>query len=337
MLGRKRQLDVVFEPVMQSVSMRQLDRILRAVAAKEVTLTLIGESGTGKEVLARRAHELSDRRRGPFIPINCAAIPETLFESELFGHERGAFTGANELVKGKISAAEHGTLFLDEIGEMPMPMQAKLLRFIENRRFMRVGGTTKIDADVRLMFATLRPIEQEVRAGRFRADLFYRIQGISLHVPTLRERRADIVPLLNQFVAQISSRHGVAPPRFSRLAKGRLMQYSWPGNVRELKNVVETLCLLRDGRQVRMRDLPASIVAQEALPCASNENEPSSSLVLDLDDGLSALTQQIIQAALVAERGDTARAARRLRVSVRTVQRYIATGRVHVPLVPEKG
>ncbi len=138
--------------------MRKVEQIVRAVAAKEVTLTLIGESGSGKEVLARRAHDLSERRRGPFVPINCAAIPESLFESELFGHERGAFTGATDRTRGKIEAAERGTLFLDEIGEMPMPMQAKLLRFLENLRFMRVGGSTKIDANVRLMFATLRPL-----------------------------------------------------------------------------------------------------------------------------------------------------------------------------------
>src|SRR6185369_8498407 len=167
---RKRHPDVVFEPVMRSHAMRKADQVVRAVAAKEVTLTLIGESGSGKEVLARRAHELSERRRGPFIPINCAAIPEALFESELFGHERGAFTGAVDRVRGKVEAAEHGTLFLDEIGEMPLAMQAKLLRFLENRRFMRVGSSVKVQADVRLVFATLQPLEQEVRAGHFRAD-----------------------------------------------------------------------------------------------------------------------------------------------------------------------
>ena len=168
---RKRQPDIVFEPIMRSGAMKKLDQMLQAVAGKEVTLTFIGESGTGKEVLARRAHELSERRRHPFIPINCAAIPEALFESELFGHERGAFTGASQRARGKVEAAEGGTLFLDEIGEMPMPMQAKLLRFLENRRFMRVGGSTKIQADIRLLCATLRPLEAEVSARRFRADL----------------------------------------------------------------------------------------------------------------------------------------------------------------------
>ena len=162
MTQRKRQPDVVFAPVMRSQAMKKIDQVVRTIAAKEVTLTLIGESGTGKEVLARRAHEFSERRRGPFVPINCAAIPEALFESELFGHERGAFTGASERTKGMVESAEGGTLFLDEIGEMPMLMQAKLLRFLEGLRFMRVGGTTKIQADIRLIFATLRPLEEEV-------------------------------------------------------------------------------------------------------------------------------------------------------------------------------
>jgi transcriptional regulator with PAS, ATPase and Fis domain len=311
--------------------MRRLDRVLQAVATKDVTLTLVGESGTGKEVLARRAHELSERRQGPFVPINCAAIPESLFESELFGHERGAFTGASEFSKGKVSAAEHGTLFLDEIGEMPMPMQAKLLRFLENRRFMRVGGTTKVEANVRLMFATLKSIDQEVRAGRFRADLFYRIQGITLHVPPLRERHADIVPLLNQFVAQLSSRHGVVPPRLSRQVKALLLQYSWPGNVRELRNVLESLCLLRDGRQIRVRDLPDSILAQAQEETSVGLGSASEAFTLDLNDGLPSLTRRIIQTALLVDKGDTAAAARRLRVSTRTVQRYLASGRVSLP------
>src|SRR6476660_8889648 len=205
----KRQSDLVLQPVMHSSAMRQLDRIVRVVAAKDVGVTLVGESGSGKEIIARRVHDLSHRRSGPFVPINCAAIPETLFESELFGHEKGAFTGASTRARGKLEAAGGGTLFLDEIGEMPLAVQAKLLRFLENRKFMRVGGTTKIIVDTRIVCATLRPLDQEVRAGRFRADLYYRIQGISLSVPPLRERGADIPPLVHELVAQICARHGL--------------------------------------------------------------------------------------------------------------------------------
>jgi DNA-binding NtrC family response regulator len=330
MAASKRQPDVLFEPIMQSLAMRKADQIIRTVAAKEVTLTLIGESGTGKEVLARRAHELSERRAGPFVAINCAAIPDALFESELFGHERGAFTGANERARGKVHSAESGTLFLDEIGEMPLPMQAKLLRFLENRRYMRVGGDKKIEADVRLMFATARPLEQEVKAGRFRGDLFYRIQGITLNVPPLRERSADIAPLLNQFIVQISSRHGVPPARLTRQAKALLLGYHWPGNVRELRNVVETITLLRAGRQVRSVDLPESIQAQPRAtsPGQAQGAVSSATVTLDIDDGLEALIRQIVEVALKIDNGSTIKAATRLRISPRTVQRYLASGRV---------
>jgi DNA-binding NtrC family response regulator len=317
----------VFEPIMVSAAMRELDRIVRVVASKDVTVTLIGESGTGKEVLARRVHELSARRSGPFVPINCAAIPETLFESELFGHEKGAFTGASERARGKIEAAAGGTLFLDEIGEMPVKAQAKMLRFLEGRRFMRVGGSTKISVDTRLVCATLRPIEEEVKAGRFRADLFYRIQGITLPVPPLRERRGDIGPLVQQFVAELSARHGVRPPRLARATSAALRAYDWPGNVRELRNVIELLCLLREGRVVRVRDLPESV--RRSLP--SVPPPPSSGgedevLAVRLDQPLDETIERILGAALALEGGNRSRAARRLGISLRTMQRYAARG-----------
>jgi DNA-binding NtrC family response regulator len=266
------------------------------------------------------------------VPINCAAIPEALFESELFGHERGAFTGATSLARGKVEAAERGTLFLDEIGEMPLLMQAKLLRFLEGRRYMRVGGSTKINADVRLVCATLRPLEEEVSAGRFRADLFYRIQGITLLVPPLRERRADIFPLLSLFISQISGKHSVQPPKFGRQAKLALLRYGWPGNVRELRNVVETACLLREGKQIRMIDLPPALrVPSLEEGSAITTEARSHRITLDLDDGFDDLVRQIVEAALVLDGGDNVRAAARLRMSVRTIQRYVASGRVGVP------
>jgi DNA-binding NtrC family response regulator len=308
--------------------MKSVERVVRAVAAKDVTLTIIGETGTGKEVLARRLHDLSGRRSGPFVPINCAAIPETLFESELFGHERGAFTGATQRSKGKIEAAEHGTLFLDEIGDLPQSMQVKLLRFLENHRYTRIGGATKIQANVRLVLATLKPLEQEVRAGRFRADLFYRIQGILLCVPPLRERRTDIVPLLSHFLSSLSRQHDVRPPTLSRAAKALLIRYDWPGNVRELRNVVETLCLLRGGRSVRTSDLPASIASQDAAATPGSPTSAGASMTVKLDDGLDALTRQIVVAALELDRGSKSRAAARLGISLRTMQRYVSSGRL---------
>ncbi|MFO0694321.1 MAG: sigma-54 dependent transcriptional regulator [Polyangiales bacterium] len=307
--------------------MRALDRTLRAVAPKDVTLTIVGESGTGKEVVARRAHSLSSRAKGPFVPINCAAIPEALLESELFGHEKGAFTGASGLARGKIEAAHGGTLFLDEIGEMPLPSQAKLLRFLENRRFMRVGGNRKIEADVRLVVATLRPLESEVRAGRFRNDLYHRIQGITLRVPPLRERRADIGPLLEHFLAAFVRRHGVERPRLTREAKRLLLAHDWPGNVRELRNVAEMLCLLRSGRPVRAKDLPSVFVAgASGRPDAAAE-APNATITLDLDTGLAAMTEAILSRALELEDGSAVRAAARLRISPRTMQRFVQRGR----------
>jgi DNA-binding NtrC family response regulator len=309
---------------MRSSAMTEVNRIINAVAAKDVAISIVGESGTGKEVLARRVHELSQRRTGPFVPINCAAIPEALFESELFGHERGAFTGANERSRGKIEASGGGTLFLDEIGEMPFNVQAKLLRFIENRRFMRVGGSSKISVDARLVCATLRPLEQEVQAGRFRADLYYRIQGVTVTVPPLRDRRADIAPLVHQFVAELSARHSVEPPKMSRATMAAFGSYPWPGNIRELRNVVELMCLLRPGKQVRPTDLPSA----PRKHAEDNGLSPShaitgASLEVSLDQPLDQMLRQVILGVLELEAGNRSRTARRLGISLRTVQRHL--------------
>lgn len=310
---------------MRSPAMRELDRVLRTIAPKDVGVALIGESGTGKEVLARRVHDLSGRRAGPFVPINCAAVPEQLFESELFGHERGAFTGATDKARGKIELADGGTLFLDEIGEMPVAMQAKLLRFLENRKFMRVGGTTKISVDARLVVATLRPLADEVKAGRFRADLYYRIQGITLEVPPLRDRPADLGPLLDLFMQELASKHEVQPARLSRAVLAALRKHAWPGNVRELKNVIELVTLLRSGRQVRMKDLPAALRVASA---SKRAGRPPATLEVSLSDPLAKTIDRIYQAALSLEAGNRSAVARRLGVSLRTAQRHFAT---HVP------
>ena len=315
------------QPVFESAAMRRLERVIRTIAPKDVMITLVGESGTGKEVLARRVHELSKRANGPFVPINCAAIPEQLFESELFGHEKGAFTGASERVRGKIEAAAGGTLFLDEIGEMPIGAQAKLLRFLENRRFMRVGGSKKISVDARLVCATLHSLEAEVKAGRFRADLFYRIQGISLTVPPLRDRRADIIPLVRAFVADFADRHDVKPPRVGRAAAAALRSYDWPGNVRELRNVVEMFTLLREGRVVRAADLPDAVRSAEHAPSSSVTGE---AMEVRLDRPLDATIDDIVARALELEDGNRSRAARRLGISLRTIQRYAHRLRVAV-------
>jgi len=320
---RKGQFEVVFEPVFASEVIRSVDRKLQRVADKEVTVLLVGESGTGKDVLARRLHERSLRRDKPFVPINCAAIPESLFESELFGHERGAFTGAFQTARGKVEAARGGTLFLDEIGELPLTMQVKLLRFLEHGRFMRVGGTTKLDADIRLVCATLRPLEEDVRRGSFRADLFYRIQGITLGVPPLRERRADVAPLIRQFMAQICAKHRCAQPVLTREAVAALRAHDWPGNVRELRNVIEQVCLLRSGRRVRLRDLPASLVAADGERLRTPRSERPR-LAIDLRQPLDAIVDEVIRTVVEREGGNKSRAAERLQIGLRTVQRRLA-------------
>jgi transcriptional regulator with PAS, ATPase and Fis domain len=319
----RRRISPEAEPVLLSGAMRRLDRTLRRIADKDVIVCLVGESGSGKEVLARRIHALSARRAERFVPINCAAIPDALFESELFGHERGAFTGASELMRGKVEAAAGGTLFLDEIGELPLGMQAKLLRFLEGLRFMRVGGTEKLHADVRLICATLRPLEDEVRRGAFRADLYYRIQGITLSVPALRERRADIAPLAAALLAELARRHGVKAPKLTRAAIAAFQGYAWPGNVRELRNVLEQLCLLRPGRSVRAADLPPALRLPE--PHEASDPSPPSTLEISLDEPLGASVERIIHAAVALEHGNRSRAADRLGIGLRTVQRKLRT------------
>jgi transcriptional regulator with PAS, ATPase and Fis domain len=305
--------------------MRTLDRVVRVVATKDVAITLVGESGSGKEIIARRVHDLSHRRTGPFIPINCAAIPETLFESELFGHEKGAFTGASERARGKVEASNGGTLFLDEIGEMPTGVQAKLLRFLENRKFMRVGGTTKISVDTRIVCATLRPLEQEVKGGRFRADLYYRIQSISLNVPPLRDRSADVPALVRQLAAQIAAQHGTTLPKIGRAIMNVFRTYDWPGNVRELRNVLELVSLLRSGKQVRLRDLPPALqtAASDGLPASTLREVGKDVIEVRLDQPLDDIVRRVLDAALEIEGGNRSRAAQRLGISLRTVQRHL--------------
>ena len=223
--------------------MAQVDR----VAASEARVCILGETGTGKELIARALHERSPRREGPFITLNCAAVPGELIESELFGHEKGSFTGAATRHIGKFEQANHGTLFLDEIGDMPLVMQAKLLRVLEERQVERVGGDRTISVDVRVIVATHHNLDDLVKKGVFRQDLYHRIYVFPLLLPALRERSGDIAALVEHFAAQVSEQNGWKPKPFLPEAIQELQRYSWPGNVRELRNVVERLMLLADG------------------------------------------------------------------------------------------
>jgi DNA-binding NtrC family response regulator len=307
--------------MLRSEVMRRLDRALRTVAPKDVGISLVGESGTGKEVLARLIHELSPRRAKPFVPINCAAVPEALFESELFGHEKGAFTGATERMKGKIEPANGGTLFLDEIADMPYAMQGKLLRFLENQKFMRVGGAEKISVDIRVICATSRPLEEEVAARRFRGDLHYRVQGIRLDVPPLRDRRADLQPLIQQILGQLSAKHACAPVKLSRRVRGALSRYHWPGNIRELRNILERVAVLRAGKSARLEDLPPALRVE---PGELVRDEAPASIQISLEQPLATSVSQIIDAALRLDGGNRSDAALRLGISPRTIRRHLA-------------
>ena len=243
----------------KSPAMRQLLSMVSAIAPSEATVLITGESGTGKEVAARLIHANSNRRKGPYVAVNCAALSETLLESELFGHEKGAFTGAEKRREGRFLAADKGTIFLDEVGEIPLAMQVKLLRVIQERELQRVGGDQTIKVDVRILAATNRDLKQEVEEGRFRQDLYYRLNVVALQLPPLRERKEDIPLLAMHFLKMFAEKNSKAVKGFTPAAMDRLLKYSWPGNVRELENAVERAVVLLIGEYVSERELPPSL------------------------------------------------------------------------------
>jgi Nif-specific regulatory protein len=249
---------------------RVYDFIARA-APSDATVLIRGESGTGKELVARALHRSSRRSEGPFVAINCATLSETLLESELFGHEKGAFTGALVTKPGKLEVAHRGTVFLDEIGEIPLPLQAKLLRALELREFERVGGTRPIRVDVRLLAATHRDLEAAIGDGSFRQDLFYRLNVLSVTLPQLAERREDIALLARHFAARCAERQGRRVTGLTPAAREALLAYGWPGNVRELANAVERAVVLGEGEQIRLEDLPETIVEGRSRPTRDAE------------------------------------------------------------------
>lgn len=249
--------------VYKSDVMRQLMKMIDRVAPSHATVLVLGESGTGKELIARSIHERSGRRNKPFVAINCGALRETLLESELFGHEKGSFTGAYTRKIGLAEAANGGTLFLDEIGELSPGIQSKLLRFIQEGEMFRVGGKDPIKVDIRLISATNRELDVEVTRGNFREDLYYRINTISVHAPPLRRRKEDIPLLIEYFLAKGAHRALNRGRQMSEDAMQILMRYDWPGNIRELQNVCERLQILADGHTIMPGDLPESIIHPE--------------------------------------------------------------------------
>ena len=243
----------------ESEALREVMVKVEQMAPVSSTVLIEGESGTGKELVARALRALSPRRNKPFIAVNVGALPETLLESELFGHEKGAFTGAAERRLGRFELADGGTLFLDEIGEIPQATQVKLLRVLEEREFTRVGGTASISVDVRVIAATNRPLREHVEEGSFRTDLYYRLNILSIYLPPLRERRSDIPILDRRFIRDLSAQHDRPFPGLSAEAMALLVEYAWPGNVRELRNLVESMVVLSHGREIGPEDLPRQI------------------------------------------------------------------------------
>jgi DNA-binding NtrC family response regulator len=257
------------EMVGDSAATQEMKSLIGRIAETGVRAALItGESGTGKDLAARLFHAQSRRRNGPFIEVNCAAITETLFESELFGHEKGAFTGAVSARRGLVEMADGGTLFLDEVAEIPLASQPKLLRFLEDQSFIRVGGSRKTSVDVQVIAATNRDLRSMVEQWTFRADLYFRLNVVPIVLPPLRERREDIVPLLRFWLADANARYGKSVEGFSEDAEAVLVRHPWPGNVRELRNLVERLVILARGRRITRADLPMEYVAEPVVPSA---------------------------------------------------------------------
>ena len=320
----------------RSESMTTVKEMIRTVAASPSTVLITGESGTGKELVARALHLGSDRRDMPFIRVNCAAIPATLVESELFGHERGAFTGAVSARQGRFELADGGTLFLDEVSEIPLEIQVKLLRAIQESEFERVGGVKTLRVDVRLIAATNRNLEHEIKEKRFREDLYYRLNVVPIHLPPLRERPEDVEPLLEHFLRRSNERLGKEVRGFSADALEALRGYSWPGNIRELENLVERMVLFASGEQIGVDELPDSFTnggdddgeepevgeADGGLPRAIRL--PLDSLGLDLKEAVKAgsrrIEEALIREALAQTDSNVTRSARKLGISRRSLQ-----------------
>ncbi|HSF32110.1 MAG TPA: sigma-54 dependent transcriptional regulator [Candidatus Tectomicrobia bacterium] len=311
----------VGDMVGMSEAMRALRDSIRKVASTEATVLITGESGTGKELVARNLHQLSRRRVRPFVPVDCAALPESLLESELFGHEKGAFTGASMSRPGLFELAHTGTLFLDEVAELPLPLQAKLLRVLEARQLRRLGGRQLISVDVRLLAATNRDLPSAMAAGAFRQDLFYRLNVIPIHVPPLRERRGDIALLAVHFLLKGSAGSASQPKGFDPEAVARLEAYGWPGNVRELKNMVERMRALANRELIRPEDLPAEV--RQPSPERADRLPPAHSFKAAKQEIVTAFEARSLRQLMERTGWNIAQAARASGVHRKTIERKL--------------
>ncbi len=293
--------------ISEDPAMRAVFETIGTVARSDSRVLVLGETGTGKQLVAQAIHEGSARRSGPFVEVNCAAIPENLLESELFGHERGAFTGATDRRTGRFEEAHDGTLFLDEVGEMSFTVQSKLLRVLQSGRFNRVGGSATLQSNARVIAATNRDLPKEVEAGRFRADLFYRLHVITLTLPPLRRRSADVPLLAEHFLRRFRGSREL-PRRITPEALHRLSQYPWPGNVRELEHLMERFAVLHPQPTIDVADLPEKILRESASPSSGT---PESLLQGDYASARAAFERAYLRETLKQARGNMAEAARR--------------------------
>ena len=307
------------EPVAYAPSSRRLVELARRVAASDCTVLIVGESGTGKEVLARYIHRHSPRAGGPFVAVNCAAIPENMLEAMLFGYERGAFTGAHALHAGKFEQAHTGTLLLDEVTEMPLSLQAKLLRVLQEREVERLGGRAPMPIDVRVLATTNRRIREEVAAGRFREDLYYRLNVFPLAIAPLRSRREDVLPLAMQLLSARTP-PGMRVPALSAEAAHLLLTYSWPGNVRELDNVMQRALILANGPVIKPEHIQFEMLNEPADATPAPDAQSCGTLARSLHE----TERDLILDALRAGRGNRREAAERLGISPRTLRYKIA-------------
>ncbi|MCB9556441.1 MAG: sigma-54-dependent Fis family transcriptional regulator [Deltaproteobacteria bacterium] len=310
------------EVIGQSQAMRGVLQQVEQVAPTNATVLILGESGTGKELIATAIHAYSQRSQEPLVKVNCAALPEGLVESELFGHERGAFTGAHRTRRGRFELANHGTLFLDEVGDLTLATQIKLLRVLQERELERVGGQRTIPVDVRLIAATNQDLEQSLKDGHFREELYYRLKVVTIDVPPLRSRRDDIVPLLNYFLAHYVREHNRSISAFTQRAVESLCEYDWPGNVRELRNLVESLVVTTRGDEIDHKDLPASLVGRSPAPQFSSP----------MGKSLEAVERAYIMQTLRMLQGNKTKAAQVLGIGKKTLYRRLEAYGVVQPL-----
>ena len=300
----------------ESPKMKELLKIVDKIAQSQSTVLVEGESGTGKELIAHRIHRLSTWSSFPFIPVHCAALTDTLLTSELFGHEKGAFTGAHEQKQGRFERAHKGTLFLDEMGEISKDTQVKLLRVLQEGEFERVGGSKTIGVDVRVVAATNRHLLDEVKKGHFREDLYYRINVIYIKVPPLRERKEDIAPLVHNFIRQFSKANGKKVSGIDKKALELLMAYSWPGNIRELKNIIERMIVLSSESTLGVELVPDDIKSFTI-------DSPSEHHLVNQTGSLSEVEKELIQKTLASHHGNKSSTAESLGISRRTLYRKL--------------